>query len=368
MKDVFVQLREKLDGLGVGFPDLQVAVPYLKKVFTEEHAQVYLAMEEKLQPVEEVAKRLNRGSDEVKPILDEMADKGLVMTTTKIEPTFYAPWPWMTGWGDWTAYIEDKETAELFGRFRMEFGERGLTKGFGHFKRNIFRTIPIYETIPDNDTVASYDDVRKILEQAESISIADCYCDRHRMLRGEEHDEPLERCFLFGMYADYLVEKGFGRKISVQEGIEILDKCRDAGLVQNVTDLANPVFICNCGENCGSNLLRSQVPGPFEDYERTTNYYAAVDTDLCTGCEDCVGRCPVYAISVAQDEAVAEINQEVCIGCGQCVYHCPAEAVSLKKRPESELYTPIPVHPNERSNEEYKADLEKYKDIIKPKT
>ena len=90
--DVFEQLREMLDGMGAGFPAAGgLGVAFLKKFFTEEDAQAFVAMENRFQPVEEVAERLNRNPEEVKRILDGMADKGLVMITTEFEPTFYAP-------------------------------------------------------------------------------------------------------------------------------------------------------------------------------------------------------------------------------------------------------------------------------------
>ena len=361
-KDVYVQLRETLDGMGISFPAVpDVDVAYLKKFFTEDQARVFIAMEDRFQPVEEVATRLNRSPDEVKSVLDVMAHKGLVMTTTRTEPTFYAPLPWLMGWGDWTAYYEDKDAAELGGAYK-----RGFRAKAKNYKRNIFRTVPVREAIPDKSAVASYDDVTKIVEKAGSISVADCYCDKHRQLRGQDIYEPLERCFLFGVYADFLVEKGYGRRVSPQEAIEILDKCKDAGLVPNVCDLQNPSFICNCGDHCGGNLTRRQPPGPFVDYAKTSNYYSMVDSDLCTGCGTCVDLCWFKAISMGS-KGLAQINQKVCEGCGLCVTKCPTEGLSLKKKPESEHYTPPVVHPNMRSSEEYKADLERYKDIIKPR-
>jgi Na+-translocating ferredoxin:NAD+ oxidoreductase subunit B len=292
-----------------------------------------------------------------------MARKGLVMTTTKIEPTFYAPLPWLTGWGDWTAYYGDKETADL--DIAMRLGLRATIKD-GKYRRNIFRTVPIYETIPDKNTVAPYDNIREVVGQQESISVADCYCDLNRKLRGESFTEPMERCFLFGFYADYLIENGYGRKVSSEEALEILDRCKDAGLVCNTSDLENPVFICNCTDYCGANICRSNVPGPWAEYVRLHNYYATVDPDRCTGCESCMNRCHLKAISM-NEEGVANVNEKVCVACGQCVVNCPVEALSLRKRPESELYEPIKIHPNLRGDDEYKADLKRYKEIIRPR-
>ena len=363
MGDIFQQLRETLDGYGVGFPSVPgVNVAYLKKLFTEDHAQVFVAMEDRFQPVEEVAGRLDRSLEDVGQVLSEMAEKGLVMTS-KTTPVFYAPLPWLTGWGDWTAYYEDEETARLMHEFVNGF--RNKMKG-SNYKRSIFRTVPVYKTIPDKSVVAPYDDIRKIIEQAGTISVADCYCDLHRKKQDLETCEPMERCFLFGVYADFLIEKGYGRKISREEAIEILNKCEDAGLVHNTSDLENPIFICNCPEYCGSNVSRRKIPSPFELHEKTHNYYAMVDSDLCTGCEECIDCCNLEAVSIAS-QGVAEINTEICVGCGICVTKCPTEALSLKEKDKTAHYTPADRHPNIRTSEEYEADLVPYKDIIKQK-
>jgi Na+-translocating ferredoxin:NAD+ oxidoreductase subunit B len=354
--DIYVQLRERMDTLGIGFPDVPgVAIPYLKKFFTEEYALVYLAMENKFQLAQEIADRLGRREDETIQALEEMAAKGLVFTTTDTNPTFYAPWPWLTGWGDWTAYYEDQEAAVLEGRYKLSTAPRIGTE---FMQRSIFRTVPIHETIPNRDTVAPYDDIRQLLENAGTISVADCYCDRHFQLRGDSVYSPLERCFLFGKYAEYLVDKGFGRRVSVDEAMAILDKCKELGMTQNITDMRNPVFLCNCADRC-LNLARREVPGSFLEYERTSNYFAVVDGDLCTGCGECVDRCWVKATAVAA-EGIAEVNQQVCVGCGVCVIKCPAEAISLREIPKAEHYTPAMTHRNVRSNEEYDEDLKAY--------
>jgi len=277
MKDIYEQLREKLDGLGIGLPSVPGAdVAYLKAIFTEEHARVFLVMEDRFQPATEVAERLNRKPDEVKAVLDAMSDKGLVMTSTKTDPTFYAPLPWLTGWGDWTAYWEDEKTALLEFEYRQGFAQ-AMMKEDAH-RPNIFRTVPVYEKIPDKSTVAPHDNIRTILERAESISLADCYCDLHRKKTGEKTTEPLERCFLFGAYADYLIEKGFGRRVTVDEAMAVMNKCEEAGLVHNVTNLENPIFVCNCPDYCGSNFGRR-----FELFvdgaPKMNNFFASVDAD-----------------------------------------------------------------------------------------
>ncbi|MBN1444942.1 MAG: 4Fe-4S binding protein [Candidatus Omnitrophica bacterium] len=53
-----------------------------------------------------------------------------------------------------------------------------------------------------------------------------------------------------------------------------------------------------------------------------------VDKEKCTGCEICVDKCPVGAISMAGDnDAVAVIDMDGCVHCGTCHSVCPQQAV-----------------------------------------
>ena len=54
---------------------------------------------------------------------------------------------------------------------------------------------------------------------------------------------------------------------------------------------------------------------------------ATIDKEKCSGCETCVGACPVSAI--AMKDGKAEVNAGDCIECGACVGECPCEAISL---------------------------------------
>ena len=49
---------------------------------------------------------------------------------------------------------------------------------------------------------------------------------------------------------------------------------------------------------------------------------AKVNEEACSGCETCVGACPVSAI--AMDNGKAKVNEADCIECGACTYTCPA--------------------------------------------
>lgn len=54
---------------------------------------------------------------------------------------------------------------------------------------------------------------------------------------------------------------------------------------------------------------------------------AKVDKEACTGCESCVGACPVEAIVMAN--GIAAVSADDCIDCGACVGECPVDAISM---------------------------------------
>ena len=66
-----------------------------------------------------------------------------------------------------------------------------------------------------------------------------------------------------------------------------------------------------------------------------------VKEEMCVGCWVCVEKCPVEAISMAEN--VARIDEQECIRCGRCHEVCPENAVR---------------HDSERIPEEIEANLD----------
>jgi len=188
---------------------------------------------------------------------------------------------------------------------------------------SIMRVVPVNESIEPESQILAYEDVVKIVENAKTLSVTKCSC---RVIDGA-CGKPLEVCMQVDRAAEYNIERGTGRALSKSEAIEILKLCREEGLV-HVVDNRQVVghVICNCCKDCCLNWAVMKGPKKWVSPSR---FEADVDSDLCTGCEACVGRCFFDALSVNED--MAAVDPEKCLGCGVCTVVCPTEALKLKE-------------------------------------
>lgn len=63
-----------------------------------------------------------------------------------------------------------------------------------------------------------------------------------------------------------------------------------------------------------------------------------IDIDKCTGCGDCVDRCPVEAISMNDNKAQIDANE--CVDCQTCWRICSEKASSGGPKANLDLVTP----------------------------
>ena len=124
----------------------------------------------------------------------------------------------------------------------------------------------------------------------------------------------------------------------MEEALKVLDTAEEAGLVIQNSNSQNPGgMCCCCGDCCALLRALNELPHPAEVV--ASKYFAVANTDLCTGCEICLDRCQMGAISLT-DESLAQISLDRCIGCGLCVTKCPAGALHLEIKPEDQWVVP----------------------------
>ena len=145
----------------------------------------------------------------------------------------------------------------------------------------------------------------------------------------------------FGPAVKGNADRGFGRLLSKEEARDILKRCEEEGLVHVTSNTGKYIdLICNCC-SCHCGMLQSMKNAPAPGMLAKSAFIAYLDEGDCSGCGDCVSRCPMDALEMEGD--VVAFNQKRCIGCGLCVSVCPTGALRLEPR-EGALVPPWDRH------------------------
>ena len=196
------------------------------------------------------------------------------------------------------------------------------------------RIVPVEKMIDiQQENILPYEDVKKLIETFDLISIGTCYCRHQKELLNDQckRNAPKLTCFFLGRNAQFAIEHG-AKQISKKDALFILKEAENQGLVHKVfhanLNLENvEATICNCCKCCCitfQSYYRGMAP-----ISSLTSYIANVDKDICIGCSTCVNICPTEAAELL--EMISVINQNKCIGCGLCAYHCPEKAIKLER-------------------------------------
>ncbi|MFX0123212.1 MAG: 4Fe-4S binding protein [Candidatus Hodarchaeota archaeon] len=329
--DVYNRLREHLHGLPVGFPSTQsgVEIRILKRLFTEEEAEMAIQLSPFASTATDVAEKTGQDPESVESILEKMSTKGLIFNSRKGGITTYRASWFIVGIFEYQVNRLTKEFVEEFDKYMDD----GLRDELYSYDTHQLRIVPINQAINAGKRIASYDDARELIKQQSKISIHNCICRQKKDLQGSScsRHEEREVCLAFSSGAYYYLEHGLGREITQEEALKSLDFAEEKGLVLSPGNAQKTFVMCLCcGDCCEFLSLLKKYPKPSSLIK--SNYYAQVDRDLCSGCETCVDRCQMDAISIIED--ISTINLDFCIGCGLCVTTCPEEALSLQIKTE----------------------------------
>jgi electron transport complex protein RnfB len=328
MADLYQNLAAHLDKLPAGFPATEngVEIKILKQLFTPKEAQMALHLGLKLEPAEAIAQRAGIPLEDAAKILEQMSRRGLIFSIeTPDRPPVYMASQFVVG--IWEYHVD--RLSKEFLKATEEYFPILAKEAFDHLPQ--LRTIPVEKSISADMNVLSYERAAELVKKQKKFLVAPCICRKEHQIMGGGCDKPIDTCLVFGWGADYYERNGLGRVITLEETLDILRQADEAGLVlqpSNTQDITN--ICCCCGDCCQVLLHLKSHPAPAAIC--STPFVVQADAQACDGCETCLDRCQMDALSMVDDEV--NVAVERCIGCGLCVSTCPSGALSLVRKPD----------------------------------
>ncbi len=340
--DVYEKLREKISLWPIKVPRMKETRELLKILFTREEAEFlihFTAPYEDPETMVQIIEITKEPREEVEALIESLVSKGLLFkyTSRRDDQVYYSLLPMAPGIFEFyfssTADSDEKrrvaklvEKAYLNG-YGMEIGASDYPWAR---VMPIERTIRIDKKINADLMILPFEKMSEFIKTSRKIGVINCACRTKKKC-----DHPLETCLVFDYSAEFMVERGHGRYLNVEEALELLEKCEEEGLIHSTLNAqTRPTFICNCC-TCACLILRglSELHNPRAVAK--SNFIPIRDDDACIKCKKCISICPmeanVYHASHDDESERILFLEERCIGCGLCAYHCPVDAIDLVK-------------------------------------
>ncbi len=348
----YSRLIERLNRFPQGAPPSELLYEILKMLFSEKEALLVSNLPIKPFNAEKAARIWNMDTAKAKDILNNLAERAILVDIEQDGDSVYCLPPPMAGFFEFSLMrirtdIDQKTLSELFYQY-LNVEDDFIRELFTEGETKIGRTF-VHEpslTKDKGSQILDYERATEVIKTATHIGIGTCYC-RHKMKHiGRACNAPMDICMTFNTVAASLIKHGHTRKVDKIEGLDLLQMAYESNLVQFGDNVRKNVsFICNCCGCCCEAMIAARRFG-FLMPVQTTNYIPDVNS-WCAGCGKCVSVCPVEAMTlVSANDPVktkkkkARLTENLCLGCGLCVRACSKENIILKSR-EKRVITPL---------------------------
>lgn len=339
-KDIYTGLALKL-----GAPASRRFLTILNTMFTPEEAQICLDLFEPL-TCPELAGKLNVNKEDLSKKLDNLVGRG-ILTRGKTQYAFHTT---LLGFHHDLAdagvhsgpHAISQKVKELWGDFfynewsTIWVNQASDRKKAGGNGIMITPAIGALELSPNikPEQILPQENWKLQIQAARRRIVAPCGC---RTLWGK-CTHPTLTCFACfdNSRGEYYLDKP-GRllkEVSLEETMEIVRGNEEAGLVHW------GVCYC-CPDAC--EMLYSYTRADRLDLVEPNRYEAAVNEELCKGCQDCIERCPFNAVEMRKTagskKLKAHVISENCKGCGVCIVGCKQKAMRYELVRPQEYFT-----------------------------
>ncbi len=316
----------------------------LEILYTPEEAALAARLPVRPMSLERLSARVGVPAEALLPRLEAMADKGLVMDLVNGRDgrTAWFLSPPVVGFFEYSLM----RAADSIPKRRMAEALHAYTHGDEAFAREAFsgetvigRAL-VHEPALAEDPlpeVLGWQRASEVIGEARAWAVSLCYCRHKAEHLGEACDAPMDNCLSINGGAEFVVRRGFGRAIERSEALELLDRSRQAGLVQIADNVQHrPTFVCNCCGCCCEQLQGANRWGLAS--VNPSGFAPRRDAAGCSGCSRCARACPVAAIEMAPERApgrpknglAPRIDEARCIGCGVCATACHKGALKME--------------------------------------
>ncbi len=346
-------LVDRLNRFPLGAPPAELLFKVLKVLFSEREARLVSLLPIKPFTDKKAAAIWKMNLLDARVILNDLADRGLLLDYESEVGTTYVLPPPMAGFFEFSlmryrADISQKVLSELFYQY-INVEEDFIKDLFLNGETQLGRVFVNERVLSGENAlhVLDYERASDVIKTASAIGIGICYC-RHKMEHiGKNCSAPMDICMTFNGPADSLIRHGIARKVDTAEGLDLLNRAQDCSLVQFGENVRERVsFICNCCGCCCEAMIAARKFG-FLNPVHTTNFIPEIIEEKCSGCGKCVSLCPVEAMTLVNavdphkpSKKKVKLNEDQCLGCGVCLKGCSVDALRLKSRKER-VITPV---------------------------